>query len=164
MRFRIDKIHQAQQHPEMDAIWQEASTPGEIQVQVLGLAVSFMGMLFVAVILQGQFVPQGLLFTLSILFLTAPAHELLHAISTPGWGFSPNTIFGIRQYRGVWTPYVSFDGEQPLWRFLLTGLTPTILLTLLPLLVVMFLPSATPYHAELVHLGINNYAESALPL
>lgn len=77
-----------------------------------------------------------------------------------GWGLSQKTVFGFRQYQGLWMHYVSLDGKQPLWRFLLTGLTPTILLTLLPLMVAAFLPLADPYRAGLGFLVFLNIAIS----
>jgi hypothetical protein len=160
MRFQIDKTSHTHTQPQLDSGWQEAQTPGEMQIQSYGLAASCAGMLLVGAILQGEFVPKGLLAAVLILAFTTPVHELLHAFSTPGWGLSTKTVFGLRQYRGLWTPYVSFDGEQPLWRFLLTGLTPTILLTLLPLMVPAFFPLADPYRAGLGFLAFFNIAIS----
>lgn len=160
MRFKIDKIPYAHRNLEIDTSWQAAPTLGEMRIQSLGLAVSCVGMLLVGVIVQGQFIPKGLLVTLSILLLTVPVHELLHALSTPEWGLSPKTIFGFRQYRGLWTPYVSFEGDQPFWRFLLTGLAPTIFLTCLPLILVVSFPLADPYRAWLGFLAFFNIAIS----
>lgn len=161
MRFQIDKTSHAHTYPEiLDAGWQESPTPGEMQIQGYGLAVSCVGMLLVGAILQGQFVPKGLLTAALILIFTTPVHELLHAFSTPGWGISAKTILGLRQYRGLWTPYVSFDGEQPLWRFLLTWLAPTLLLTFLPLMVVTLIPLETSYRAALGFLAFFNIALS----
>ena len=57
-------------------------------------------------------------------------------------------------------PYVYYDGEQPLWRFLFTGLAPTMLLTVLPIIVIMFVPPGNPYRAGLGFLSFFNVAIS----
>ena len=143
-----------------DSGWQEAPTPSEMKTQIYSLALSCAGMLLVGVVLHGEIVPRNSLASVLILALTLPVHELLHAFSTPGWGLSAKTVFGLRQNHGLWTPYVSFDGKQPLWRFLVTGLVPTVLLNLLPLTAVVIFPMPEPTRTGLGFLAFFNIALS----
>lgn len=136
--------------------WREAPAPSEKQIQVYGLIASGVGMFLVSTALQGEFVPRGFWLTLSILVFTIPIHEFIHAFSTPAWGLTNKTVVGLQKQKGLLMPYVYFDGEQPLWHFLLTGLAPTFFLTLLPILVVRFAPLSHSYRAGLGFLSFFN--------
>lgn len=160
MRLDFSGKHPVQAIPAGLAGWQEVPAPGAKQIQMYGLAASGLGMLLVGILLNGNFAPRGLLPTLLILALTMPVHELIHALSTPNWGLSPQTVIGVQKRKGLFMPYVLYDGEQPLWRFLLTGLTPTILLTVLPLILSGLAPLDPAVRAGLGFLAFFNVAVS----
>jgi hypothetical protein len=160
MRFSFGNDHILQTLRPMVDSWQEAPVPSEKQVQNYGLLFSCLGMLLVSTLLHGEFVPTGFLPALLILVLTVPAHELIHALSTPSWGFSTKTVIGVQTRKGLFLPYVYYDGEQPLWHFLLTGLAPTILLTILPILVTVLFPLSSSTRAVLGFLSFFNVAIS----
>jgi hypothetical protein len=136
--------------------WQEAPSLAKKQVQNYGFIASCLGALLVGVLLQGEFVPRGFLPTLLVLVFTVPVHELVHAVFTPNWGLSSKTIFGVQNSKGLFMPYVYYDDEQPLWHFLLTGSAPTILLTVLPILVILVAPLNQIYRAGLGFLALFN--------
>ena len=156
MRFNFaDNINSQPFLPAMEG-WQEAPSPGKKQVQGYGFVASCLGVLLVGVLLHGEFVPSGCLLTLLILVFTVPVHELIHALFTPNWGLSTKTIFGVQKSKGLFMPYVYYDDEQPLWHFLLTGLAPTIVLSVLPILIIMFAPLSHIYRAALGFLSLFN--------
>jgi len=140
--------------------WREVPALGEKRVQNYGLVASCLGMLLVSILLRGAFVPRGFLLPVLILLLTMPIHEFIHALSTPNWGFSTKTIVGLQKSKGVFMPYVYYDGEQSLWRFFLTGFAPTILLTVVPIMVVMLLPLSDSYRVGFGFLSFFNAAIS----
>lgn len=154
MQFRFNDTNHLQAVLPISECWQEAPAPSEKQVQSYGLMASFVGMFLVSIVLQREFVPDAFWLTFSILVFTMPIHEFIHAFSTPGWGLTNRTVIGLQTQKGLLMPYVYFDGEQPLWRFLLTGVAPTILLTLLPILLVRF---ASLSHSCRVGLGFLSF-------
>ena len=76
---------------------------------------------------------------IATLILFIPAHELVHALSCPGWGLSPNTVVGLWLLKGFL--YVFHDGSMSRNRFLLVLLAPYVILSLLPLAVIAILRS-----------------------
>jgi hypothetical protein len=156
MRFNFGTDPVLQTLPPRVDGWREAPAPSEKQVQNYGLLVSCLGILLVGALLHGEYVPRDVVPTLLILALTVPAHEFMHAISTPGWGLSNNTVIGVQTRQGLFLPYVFYDGEQPLWRFLLNGMAPTLLLTVLPILAIAFFPLSNTWRAGLGFLSFFN--------
>ena len=57
-------------------------------------------------------------------------------------------------------PYMFYDGSQPVWRMLLTGLGPVLLLTGLPVIFILFAPLAGSLRADLGFLAFFNVAIS----
>lgn len=156
MRFTLRDTSALHSLPSALEGWKETLSLGEKKIQSYGFVVSCLGMLLISIVLKGAFVPHGFWPTLLPLVLTIPMHELIHALSTPGWGLSPKTIFGIQKSKGLFMPYVSYDGEQTLWQFLLTGLAPTIFLTVLPILAIKFMSLASLYRDGLGFLSFFN--------
>jgi hypothetical protein len=155
MRFNFGDNNLQTFQPAIEG-WQEAASLGKKQVQNYGLVASCLGALLVGVLLHGEFVPRGFLLTLLILVFTVPVHELVHALFTPNWGLSSKTIFGVQNGKGLFMPYVYYDDEQPLWHFLLTGLAPTIVLTVLPIMVILITPLSHITRAGLGFLSLYN--------
>lgn len=160
MQFHFGVPNSSQASLHMSEGWREAPAPSEKQIQIYSLIASCIGMFLVSIALHREFVPKSLLVTLLILVFTMPIHEFIHAFSTPAWGLTNKTVMGLQKQKGLLMPYVYFDGEQPIWCFLLTGLAPTILLTLLPILVVRFVPLSHSHRASLGFLSFFNVAIS----
>jgi hypothetical protein len=76
--------------------------------------------------------------TLFILVLLIPVHELLHAISHPGWGTSSHSIIGLWLSRGLF--YAHYEGVMSRNRFLLVFVMPLLVLGVFPTLLLMMIP------------------------
>lgn len=140
--------------------WRSFRGLGAKGVQVYGLAVGCVGMVFLSVLFHGKISPYSPLMGLLILILTLPLHELIHAFTTPAWGFSDRTIIGLQSGKNLMLPYMYFDGTQPVWRLLLTGLAPMMVLTVLPVVCILFVPLDPALRADLSFLAFLNVATS----
>ncbi len=76
--------------------------------------------------------PAGLLTALAALAALIVTHELIHALSLPGFGLTPATTLGF--WPKMVTPYVAHRGELARDRHVAVGLMPFLVLSLLPLL------------------------------
>ena len=97
----------------------------------LGLWVGAVGGLGVDLLSRASFIQLGIaVLLIPVLFFL---HEVAHAIVHPGWGGSSKTILGF------WPKYLSFyahyDEEMKRERFLVCFLTPLVLLSVIPMLV-----------------------------
>jgi hypothetical protein len=117
-------------------------------------------MLLVGVLLAGSIKPSSTWTAVLILVITLPLHELLHAVTTPTWGLSNRTVIGLQRSKGLIMPYMYYDGSQPLWHMLLSGLTPLMLLTVLPVILILFAPLNSVSRADLGFLAFFNVAIS----
>ena len=140
--------------------WQETSTLGAKAVQTYGLIVSCVGMLLVGFLLSWAIHPGSIWTTVIILVTILPLHELVHALTTPSWGLSDRTIIGFQRGKGLMLPYMYFDGIQPLWWMLLTGLAPIVLLTVLPVIFIQLSPLSSAFRTDLGFLAFFNAAIS----
>lgn len=140
--------------------WRSFHGLGAKAIQTYGLAVGCAGMLFLSTLFRGKISPHGPLMELLILILTLPLHELIHAFATPAWGFSDRTIIGLQSGKNLMLPYMYFDGTQPVWRFLLTGLAPMMVLTVIPVVFILFVPLDSALRADLSFLAFFNVATS----
>lgn len=156
MRFKIGDPPVEQRLTPKVKGWQEMSALGAKAVQTYGLIVSCVGMLFVGVVLRWAIHPSSIWATILILVTILPLHELVHALTTPAWGLSDRTVIGFHRGKGLMLPYMYFDGVQPLWRMLLTGLTPVLLLTVLPVMIIHFAPLRAAVRADLGFLAFFN--------
>lgn len=136
--------------------WQETSALGAKAVQAYGLLVSCVGMLLVGALLSWSIHPSSIWTTVLILVTILPLHELVHALTTPAWGLSDRTVLGFQRGKGLMLPYMYFDGIQPLWRMLLTGLAPVVILTGLPVIFIHFAPLSAMIRADLGFLAFFN--------
>lgn len=59
-------------------------------------------------------------------------HELLHAVATPRWGMTPQTLIGARPSRLLF--YAAYPGTLTKCRFIVVLLTPALVLTIAPLI------------------------------
>lgn len=143
-----------------DAGWRELPSIGAKRIQSAGLLVSCVGMVLVGLLLRGAVSPGSLWTAILILILTVPVHELIHAVTTPGLGFTDRTVIGIQGGKGLLLPYMYYDGSQPAWRMLLTGIAPVLLLSGLPLLVLQVVSVPEAARADLGFLAFFNAAIS----
>ena len=67
------------------------------------------------------------------LLLLIAIHEILHAVSAPGFGLSDRTIIGVWPSRGVF--YAHYDGEMTAMRFIVVLIMPLTVISVIPLLV-----------------------------
>jgi hypothetical protein len=86
--------------------------------------------------IEGEFggtVTIATLLTLLVAFIALLlAHELLHVAALPAAGLSAATTLGF--WPKMLTPYVSFAGELPRNRHILVGVTPFLVLSVLPVI------------------------------
>lgn len=160
MRFIFGSPPCAQVLSAADEGWREIPTLGAKRIQNYGLIAGCSGMLLTGVLLRGGIRSSSVWTTLLILVIALPLHELVHAVTTPAWGLSEHTVIGFQRSKGLILPYMYYDGSQPLWRMLLTGLAPTILLTMLPVIFILFTPLNAATRADLGFLAFFNVATS----
>ncbi len=160
MRFQSGNLPEKQATKLIADGWQQAPALTAKQIQNYGLFIACAGMLLIAVLLRGAFRPSSVWSALLIMVLAVPLHELIHALSTPSLGLSDRTVIGFQSGKGLFMPYMYYDGTQPLWHMLLTGLTPVLFLTVLPILLAVFAPLNEPLRANLGFLAFFNIAIS----
>ena len=85
------------------------------------------------------------------LLMLVGIHELLHAVSAPGFGFSSHTIIGFWPSRGMF--YAHYDGDMTAKRFLLVLIMPLIVISVLPLLLAVVFEWG---HRTIAFLGVLN--------
>jgi hypothetical protein len=78
-------------------------------------------------------------------------HELLHAVSAPGFGLSSRTVIGCWPSRGMF--YAHYDGDMTAKRFLLVLIMPLAIISVLPLLLAAVLGWG---HRTAAFLGVLN--------
>ena len=160
MRFIFGNAPVVQGQSPVAEGWRQIPALGAKSIQTYGLIVSCIGMLLVGVLLGGSIKPSSTWTAILILIITLPLHELVHALTTPAWGLSDRTVIGLQRSKGLVMPYMTYDGSQPLWHMLLTGLAPLILLTVLPLIIIVFSPLNAALRADLSFLAFFNIAIS----
>jgi hypothetical protein len=120
--------------------WSGIREPNPIAIQLLALPVAFLVFILLVTLIDltvprqvFSVVTQGfpLMPLLLALVVCIPVHELLHALSHPGLGRSPETIIGIWLSRGLF--YAHYEGAMPRNRFLWVFAAPFVLLSLAPL-------------------------------
>ena len=100
MRLNLADAGKSHVRPPALEDWHESPTLSKKQAQGYGLLVSCLGMVLVSLLLHGAIVPSGILSTVLILALALPLHELVHALSTPGWGLTARTVIGVQKGKG----------------------------------------------------------------
>lgn len=160
MRFIFGNPPGAQMLSTMAEGWRQIPTIGAKGVQNYGLIAGCVGMLLIGVLLRGAFRPSSVWTAILILVITLPLHELVHAVTTPALGLSDRTVIGFQRGNGLMLPYMYYDGSQPLWRMLLTGLAPVIILTMLPVILILFTPLKATTRADLGFMAFFNVATS----
>ena len=148
MRFHYGAIPEVDDFQPESEGWRAIREPNPILLQVmavpaaLALVLAWMLLIFLFLMLRGtsfEFPTSNISFTLSlvtfllILLLIIPLHELLHALSHPGWGLSAKTIIGMWISRGLF--YAHYEGVMSRNRFLLISVTPCLVLGVLPAVV-----------------------------
>jgi hypothetical protein len=125
--------------------WSSIKEPGPalLQVVVLPIALATAALLVAClfwILPRGVYMSGGATIQISIwlpfavLLLMIPVHELLHALCTPQWGMSEKTLIGIWPQKLLF--YAYYAGTLSRNRFLLIQLTPFLVLSLLPLLII----------------------------
>ncbi len=140
--------------------WRQAPALSARRVQRYGLIVACGSMLLVAALLRGSITPSSIWAALLILVFATPLHEFVHALATPSWGLTDHTVIGFQRGSGLFLPYMYYDGSLPLWRMLLIGLAPIVLLTGLPLSLLLLTPPSGALRADLGYLAFYNAAIS----
>ncbi len=140
MRFHFSNVPEVPARPTAAEDWKSVPALGARRVQVYGLLAGCAAMLLVAILLGEAFRATSIWAAFLILILAIPFHELVHALATPAWGLSDRTVIGLQRGKGLLLPYMYYEGSQPLWRMLFAGLAPTLVLTILPVLVLLFTP------------------------
>ncbi len=146
MRFRVGPVpdnpgFQPDQHS-----WRKVKEPSFGVLMLLALPVAALmvaGMLaaWAAVAraagtdepVQFSITPATLLYSLAALAALVVVHELAHMLALPRFGSTSATVAGF--WPSKLTPYVSYEGELARNRYIAAGLTPFVLLSLVPLLV-----------------------------
>jgi hypothetical protein len=146
MRFRYGAVpDDVNFQPEAEGGWSGIRDLGPIALQLgaIPVAVLIVAVLFGLLVVG---LPRGVYpanqltlripFWQSVLIVVGllPVHELLHALCTPGWGRSPNTVIGL--WPSKFLLYAYYQGEMSRNRFLLTLLAPFSLLSLAPLAII----------------------------
>ncbi len=160
MRFYFGNAPEGQARALAEEGWQSIPVLGAQRVQNYGLLVACVNMLIVGLQLHGQIRSSSIWTTLLIVVFATPLHELVHALTTPGWGRSDQTVIGLQRSKGLLLPYMYYDGIQPLMHMLFTGLAPLFLLTVLPVMVIVFAPLSSQLRADLAFLAFFNVAIS----
>jgi hypothetical protein len=83
--------------------------------------------------------------------LLVAIHELLHAVSAPGFGLSDRTTIGVWPTRGIC--YAHYDGEMTAMRFIVVLIMPLTVISVMPLLVAMAFGWG---HRTIAFLGVLN--------
>ncbi len=160
MRFYFGNAPEGQAHTLAKEGWQSIPILGAKRVQNYGLLVACVNMLVVGLLLHGEIRSSSIWTTLLIVVFATPLHELVHVLTTPGWGRSDQTVIGLQRSLGLLLPYMYYDGSQPLIRMLITGLAPLLILTVLPVLILFVTPLRSPLRADLAFLAFFNVAIS----
>jgi hypothetical protein len=160
MRFHFGNAPEGQAPALLAEGWREIPALGARHAQNYGLLTAIAGMLLVGILLGGAFRPSHIWTAILVLLFTVPVHELIHALTTPAWGLSDRTVIGFQRGKGLLLPYMYYDGSQPSWRMLLTGLSPILLLTGLPVILILCAPFNKSLRADLGFLAFFNVAVS----
>lgn len=148
MRLRIGPVPDDPAfHPE-EGGWQKLKTPSFCLLLLLSLPLSLLtttGVLLVWAALarahatdanlQVVVTPRRLLVSAAATAALVVVHELLHVAALPRCGLTSGTIVGL--WPEKLAPYVAYQGELPRNRFILLGLMPFLVLSVLPMLVGM---------------------------
>ncbi len=140
--------------------WRQVAGLNANDAQKYGFVVGCIGIVCVAVLLRGMPTGSSAFSVLTILVCAVPLHELVHAFATPGWGLTDHTVIAIQRGRFLILPYSHFDGSLPMWRMVLCGLAPALLLTGFPLAVIMVANPGGALRADLGFLASFNIAIS----
>jgi hypothetical protein len=160
MRFNFGNAPEGQTRTLVKEGWQSIPSLGAKRVQNYGLLVACVNMLIVSLLLHGEIRSSSIWTTLLIVVFATPLHELVHALTTPGWGRSDQTVIGLQRSMGLLLPYMVYDGSQRLLRMLITGLAPLLVLTVLPVSMLLFTPLNGQLRADLAFLAFFNVAIS----
>jgi hypothetical protein len=154
MRIHFGSVPETQMQPQDG--WQPLPDLGAKRLQNFGLLASCIGIVLVGLLLRGGFRPNSTWAALLILVFTVPLHEMIHALATPKWGMSDQTVFGLQRSKGLLFPYMYYDGSLPLRHMLFIGIAPLLLLTVLPILLILFAPLPPAARADLGFLAFFN--------
>ncbi len=160
MRFYFGNVLEGLAPAPAEEGWQPALAFSAKRVQNYGILAGCIDMLIVGLLLHGEIRSSSIWTTLLIVVFATPLHELVHALTTPGWGSSEQTVIGLQRSQGLLLPYMFYDGSQPLMRMLITGLAPLLILTVLPVLILLFTPLRSQLRADLAFLAFFNVAIS----
>lgn len=130
--------------------WKAIREPGPVAMQFIAIPVIIVvGFLLLQVITLAtpiewrDIAPR----ILPAFLLMIPVHELIHALVQPSFGMTPRT------YIGVWPShllfYAYYDGELSRGRFAAILIAPTVVLTIIPLLLCVTLQWNSPALAAL---------------
>ncbi len=158
MRFTFGNPPEMEKSAPVDEGWRSIPSLGPKRVQNYGLLMGGVVAVLVAFALHGAIQPSSLWIASVIVIFVIPFHELVHALATPGWGFTDRSVIGFQGGKGLFLPYMTYTGSLSLWRMLLSGLAPILLLSGLPVVLIWFLPAGGRWSADLGFLAFFNAA------
>ena len=147
MKFRYGSLPEASQFSPAAEGWRATRNlhPGRQQMLAIPVAVVLLLLIWFTLILLsplGLYPPNLWIAGLIVVFVTS-AHELIHALFSPGLGQTDRTIIGIWSARLML--YSFYDGPVSRNRYLGIIIGPFFILTVLPLVLVALL---SPLHVD----------------
>lgn len=136
MRFITGPIPDAPDFHPLEEGWNAIREPDPFWIQILAIPVmAVTAVALFAVIETGTATASKDVFRFvgPMFLLMIPIHELIHAFANPRFGFTSRTAVGVWPSHLLF--YAHYDGELPRDRFLAILVAPTVVLTVLPLLV-----------------------------
>jgi len=150
MRFIHGPVPEDPQFQPIEEGWSAIREPNPVTMQIFALPVMVAaGVLTWAAIRYGTVVDARAFLTwfLPAFVVMIPIHELIHAFANPSFGMTTRT------YVGVWPSkmlfYAHYEGELPRGRFLFVLIAPTLVLTVLPLLLLAAFRLDVPFLAAM---------------
>jgi hypothetical protein len=130
--------------------WRSLREPDPVMLNLIALPVA--GVLFGALVLAINLLTPVSISDATRRFIPAfliiiPLHELVHALFTPRFGATSQTLLGCWPARILF--YAFYTGELPARQFLTVLLAPFVVITVIPLAVISLLSLNSPWTAAM---------------
>ncbi len=143
MRFHLGAIPESPDfHPEEEG-WQSLREPSPLVFQLWALPVAILNVVVLAILWKALVpslpIKNGALAGIGVLIVLLSfilVHEIIHAVTAPGWGLSNHTLIGAWPQKFVF--YAHYDGAMSRNRFILVFAMPFLLLSVVPILIAAF--------------------------
>ncbi|HYR29298.1 MAG TPA: DUF3267 domain-containing protein [Thermoanaerobaculia bacterium] len=150
MRFIHGPVPEDPQFQPLEEGWNAIREPDPVRMQFVALPVmAAAGVLVWAAVRYGTVIqPQAMMkWFLPAFVVMIPIHELIHAFASPAFGMSARTFVGVWPSKLLF--YAHYEGELPRQRFLFVLAAPTLVLTVIPLLLAAALRLDAPFLATI---------------